>query len=269
MKISVTMLSTYLFCERKLYLQKVLGLKEPIKGVMVDGKIRHEIFEKINELDKEIVLGIDKKLNLEDIQVKFRKTYYEEFFNVLGKHKEEMFEFNIDPVKVFSETWPIFLYFAEKRAIEVFNLMDKENVYSEELWSKLYPKYLTELWVESDELKLKGIIDRVELFEDYAKIVELKTGKAPSNGLWPGHRVQLGAYLMLLSEKYKSEEGIVDYFNYNKKFNLSIDEDLRKEILKLRDNVFGLIESKKLPEKCGNINKCNVCGLKEQCFKLN
>ena len=49
MKISVSMLSSYIYCPRKLFLQKVLAVEEPPKESLVLGTLRHEIYDFINQ----------------------------------------------------------------------------------------------------------------------------------------------------------------------------------------------------------------------------
>ena len=53
MKISVSMLSTYLYCPRKLFLQKILMVEEPPKESLVMGSIRHEVYDYINNNGKD------------------------------------------------------------------------------------------------------------------------------------------------------------------------------------------------------------------------
>ena len=60
MYISVTMLSSYLYCKRKLFLERVLGLFEPDKGALVKGSIRHKTYEEINKIEENIFKKIPK-----------------------------------------------------------------------------------------------------------------------------------------------------------------------------------------------------------------
>ena len=65
------------------------------------------------------------------------------------------------------------------RANNIFSFIEANNVFGEELWQKLTPKILSELRVDSDELRLKGIIDQVHVYDaDYVPF-ELKTGRMP------------------------------------------------------------------------------------------
>jgi len=61
MKISVSTLSAYIYCSRKLFLQRVLALEEPPKESLVLGTLRHEIYDFINLSEERIVKSIAKK----------------------------------------------------------------------------------------------------------------------------------------------------------------------------------------------------------------
>lgn len=67
MKIPVSLLSTYLYCPRKLFLQEVLLLEEPPKDIVVMGSIRHETHDLINKKEEEIVTSIKKWYPLEEL----------------------------------------------------------------------------------------------------------------------------------------------------------------------------------------------------------
>ena len=65
MKISVSLLSSYLYCSTKLFLEKVLLLEEPPKESIVMGSVRHETYDSINKKEEEIVTSITKKATFE------------------------------------------------------------------------------------------------------------------------------------------------------------------------------------------------------------
>jgi len=75
MKISVSMLSTYLYCPRMLFLQKVLAVEEPPKESLVMGSIRHETYDRINKEEEIIVTSITKKTDLNGILELYRQNY--------------------------------------------------------------------------------------------------------------------------------------------------------------------------------------------------
>ena len=90
MKISVTLLSSYLYCSRKLFLEKVLMLEEPPKESLVMGSIRHGTYDMINKTEEAIVTSITKKMNLEDIQERYRQQYLKFLKKAIVENKKKL-----------------------------------------------------------------------------------------------------------------------------------------------------------------------------------
>ena len=268
MKISVSMLSAYLFCSRKLFLQQVLALKEPPKESTILGSLRHELYDFINRSEEKIVTTIKEKIQYNELITTYKSFYSKALREKIIKNKSRIKEVNLDIVDVFKKTWPLILDEAEIRAKNIFDFIQKYNVYGQELWEKLTPKIISEIWVDSDKLQLKGIIDKVEIYENGYVPIELKTGKMPKEGVWPGHKVQIAAYSMLIEEKFKTEvkEGFVNYLDANQTRHIAINPFMRQEILDLVKEVQEILKSHDLPNYCKNKNKCVNCGLRETCY---
>ena len=196
--LSVTALSSYMYCKRKLYLNRVLKLYEPPKAALVKGTIRHETYDLINKNQENLVKSIREKLSLEKIKEKF-KDKYEKFLKIaLLNNKKGLKQFDIKPEELFKQVYPLILEEAETRSFNIFNFIEKTNLLGQELWENLTPKIQSEVKIESKELGLRGIIDQIEVYEESMVPVELKTGKAPRDGVWPGHKIQIAAYALLL-----------------------------------------------------------------------
>ena len=268
MKISVSMLSAYLFCSRKLFLQQVLALKEPPKESTILGSLRHEIYDFINRSEEKIVTTIKEKIQYNELIKTYKSFYSKALREKIIKNKSRIKEVNLDIVDVFKKTWPLILDEAEIRAKNIFDFIQKYNIYGHDLWEKLTPKIISEIWVDSDKLQLKGIIDKVEIYENGYVPIELKTGKMPKEGVWPGHKVQIAAYSMLIEEKFKTEvkEGFVNYLDAKQTRHIAINPFMRQEILDLVKEVQEILKSHDLPNYCKNKNKCVNCGLRETCY---
>jgi len=147
----------------------------------------------------------------------------------------------------------------------------QNKVYGEELWNSLTPKIKSEIKIQSDALALTGIIDRIEEYKEGPVPIELKTGSMPKEGVWPGHRIQIAAYALLLEEKLKQpiKEGFVHYLDADEKRHIAINPFLKEEVKELKEKVRNLLNSAEIPEITENSNKCNVCGLKDKCFNEN
>jgi len=268
MKISVSMLSSYLFCPRKLFLQRVLALEEPPKESIVLGSLRHEIYDFINQQEEKIVTSIKDKAQYNDLIAIYKGFYSRILREKIIKNKSRIKGVNLDIVDVFKKTWPLILGEAETRAKNIFDFIQKYNLYGNELWERLTPKIISEQRVESDELQLRGIIDRIEVYENGYVPIELKTGKMPKEGIWPGHRIQIIAYAMMLEERFKTQvkEGFVNYLDAKETRHIAINPFMREEIISLVKEVQNLLKNSTPPNYCENKNKCTNCGLRETCY---
>ncbi len=270
MIISVSMLSSYLYCARKLFLQKILDVEEPPKESLVLGSIRHEVYDYINKEEEEIVSSITKKMDYDSLKELYKKSYVQKVREIIIKNRLRMRQANLGIMDAFKRTWPYILEESEVRSKNIFEFIQKNNVYGSELWEKLTPKIISEMRVTSKSLQLRGIIDRVEMYEDGYVPVELKTGKMPREGMWPGHRIQIAAYALLLGEKLNTEikEGFVHYLDTNEKRHLTINPFLKEEIINLVKNIQTLMERQEIVDFCENKNKCVGCGVKEICYDI-
>src|SRR3990167_10886369 len=235
MKISVSMLSTYLYCPRMLFLQKVLAVEEPPKESLVLGSLRHEIYDFINKSEQKIVSSIMEKMQYIQLLGAYKSHYSKILKEKIIQNKPKIREVNLNIVDVFKKTWPLILNEAELRAKNIFDFVVKHNVYGNELWEKLTPKIISEKSVESEKLQLKGIIDRIEVYENSYVPIELKTGKMPKEGVWPGHRIQIAAYALLLEEKFKTsvKEGFIYYMDAKESRHIAINPFMKEEIVGL------------------------------------
>ena len=267
MKISVSLLSAYLYCSRKLFLEQVLMLREPPKESIVMGAIRHEVYDNVNKKEEELVTSITKKSSLESIQSLHKKEYLAILRKVITNNKKRLEEVNVDMLEAYKKSFPFIAEESLMRATNIFNFIDANNVFGEELWQKLTPKIISEMRVESEELALKGIIDQVHVYEKGCIPFELKTGRSPQDGVWPSHRIQIAAYSLLLQEKFNKEvkEGFVVYLDSKAKRHIAINPFMGEEVKQLVNEITALLESKEIPDFCNNENKCKKCGLRRTC----
>lgn len=268
MKISVSMLSTYLYCSRKLFLQQVFALKEPPKKSTVLGTLRHEIYDYINQNEEKLVSSVVRKTNYDQLKEKYKKLYVQKVREVLIKNKLKIRKVNLNIIDVFKRTWPYIMEEADTRSKNIFEFMHKYNIYGKELWQKLTPKIYSEIRLESDNLQLKGIVDKVEIYDESYVPIELKTGKMPKKGIWPGHRIQITAYTLMLEERFntKINEGFIHYLDAKEIRQVTMNPLMKEEIINLVSEIQELLSKKEIPDYCKNRNKCTNCGLRETCY---
>jgi len=267
-RISVTMLSSYLYCARKLFLERVLGLFEPEKLAMVKGTLRHDTYDGVNKIEEMIVTSITVDDTFEDIYGRYARAYSALLRKSITKNKYRLRNVKLPLIDAYHEIWPFFKRESEIRALNIWKFIEKFNVFGKELWDKLTPKIESEFRIESEELMLNGIIDQIEKYETGIVPIELKTGSMPREGVWPGHRIQVGAYALMLEKKFGKQikEGIVHYLDSNERRQVVINPFLKEEVKELKDKVRALLDGKEIPEMVDNENKCAKCGLREQCM---
>lgn len=264
--IPVTTLSAYLYCPRSVYLTNVLKVTKPAKKAMVKGSIKHNTFDDINKLQEKIVKNIKSK-EINDIFSLYIQNYSAALRSAIISNKIMLKQAGLPLTDAFREMWPIFKKESELMTRHVHNFIAAHNVLGDELWELLTPKIKSEIRIESKDLELRGIIDRLEIHGTKIIPIELKSGKMPKEGLWPGHRVQLAAYLMMLQEKYIKTitSGFIHYIDTDEKRELILNPFISQEVIEIKDKVKELLQSKSLPGICKNKNKCDACSLKTIC----
>lgn len=265
--LSVSALSTYLYCQRKLFLQQVMGIFEPKKEATIRGTIRHEIYEGINKREEDIVKHIKSKLSLEEIRIVYNHAYRTLIKEVIDKYKKNLEKFNISPDELHEQLSEIIGDESINRSKNIYGFIERNNVFGEELWQKLTPKIRTEYRIISKKLEITGIIDQLEVYENFIVPVELKTGSCPSDGVWPSHRIQLAAYALLIEEHFniKVKEGVINYLDAKIKRHIIFNPYHKAEIVDMISLVKELIDAKSPPDIEKNENKCSKCGIRNIC----
>src|SRR3989338_4953446 len=121
--------------------------------------------------------------------------------------------------------------------------------------------------VSSSILGLRGVIDQLEISGESVIPVELKTGKAPKQGVYEQHQLQLAAYILLLQEQYPTATyGYVYYLASNEKKKVLINPFLKQEVMQLLNSSKKLLSKQVLPSYCENKQKCLNCEIKKYCY---
>ncbi len=262
------MLSTYLYCSRKLYLQEVLKLEEPEREDAVIGSIRHETYDLINKNEMKIVTSIQRKVPREELQDLYKEYYSEHLRNAIRANKDRLRTLVINSGEIFKRLWPLVLEESITRANSIFDFIETHLIFGDKLWEMLTPKIVSEFKIISAKLELKGIIDQVEHWQTGLVPIEIKTGNAPLEGIWSGHKIQLIAYAMLLEDYYSKpvKEGFVVYLGSKEKRHLAINPFMRYELKELIGQVKTVLTSKELPDFTTSKKKCEKCGLRDRCY---
>lgn len=258
--LSVTDLSAYKFCTRSLYLRLVLGFREPVKPVMVLGGIRHKIYDEANKREEELVTQVGSGMDRQKILSLFSEAYDEILHQSISAYSSQLGTLGMNAAEVASQLEPAVLSQAHSRADEIISFSSRAKLFGSELWEALTPKIITELRVRSESLRLKGVVDRIEVYGNEYVPVEIKTGRTPSEGVWPDHRMQLAAYMLLLNDRFNAnvKEGQVNYVATNQTRQVVMNPFMEYEVKSAVNDVFSLIERPEVPEPCGK-PYCSVC----------
>lgn len=261
----VTALSDYLYCPRKVYLRYVLKFMPTTHESVIKGKIKHDVFDAINKTEEELILSI-KPSDVLNLCVIYKQVYADLLTNSLSKFEGDIRKVELDKEKLYNDSLQKFLDEASYKAKALIEIINKTGLFGKDLLDILPAKQKSELFLSSPKLKIKGIIDKVEIFDDVYVPVELKTGSMPRDGVWPGHRVQLASYILLLNEKFKSNYGFVEYLDYDVRRKVVMNPFLESEVKELVCKVNNVLESDNIPNVCDNQNKCNSCNFRSRCF---
>lgn len=265
--IPVSLLSAYLYCPRKLYLQKVLKKEEPVKETIIKGQLRHQVIDSVTQRERELILLIQPDDPFERVLKRYEAVYKNELRNAIIVNKRSIERLNIEPSAMDRMVWSQLRSDVLSRAEFVHEFAVKSRLFGPALWENLTPKIKSEYTVESESLGLKGVIDQVHIYYDSLVPFELKTGSSPNEGIWPGHRIQLAAYMLLLEDKFDMNitEGIIYYLDSKEKRPLRMNPFLREDVIKTKILVEKVLSSKELPPILKYDNKCSSCAFKDDC----
>jgi CRISPR-associated protein Cas4 len=266
--ISVSLLSAYPYCPRKIFLSNVLKFYEPPREATVNGTIRHEAFDSLNKSEEEAVKSIKPGDGPEQIYDIYKKVLSQKVRNSIIVNKDKIERAGLEASSLYASTMKHLTAELIIRTRNVYDFIEKRGIYGNELWFELTPKIKSEYKVYSEELGLVGIIDQIRILKESVIPIELKTGTAPKEGIWPNHRLQISAYVMLLEEQLNIhlEKGYIRYLDSDEEREVIMNSFMRQEVIDTKIKVEKLLKSLELPEKEKNENKCEKCGLRNECF---
>jgi CRISPR-associated protein Cas4 len=242
-------------------------MKESLKDVMVIGTITHQTIHEMNLAAEELACSIHLDDDFETISQLYRQKASRLLKNAILKNRRSLKMVQVPLANAFSKTWPLVEAESIQRAEQIYSHLNETQLEGEELWHSINPKIKSEYSIKSKSLGIKGIIDLLEIEDGVLRPVELKTGKQPKEGVWPGHRVQVGAYAMLLEEKFGTqiEKGVVRYLGTGKQSEIVMNPFIKEEIIQLRDKSLAILNSTEPPKICEDEQKCASCALKSRC----
>ena len=250
--VAVTDITSFMYCPRLLYLRKVLAKAEKPTAAMVIGAIRHSFHDLVNKHEGRIVVHLPAASSIEQVESAFSSVYTNLLRVAAATHRRQLAGSGIAEKEAIENLKPFAKTEATERAGSIYGFALNNRVYGEDLWEKLTPKILTEFPLRSELLKLKGKVDRVELRQNSVMPVELKTGKIAREGVWPQHRVQAAAYMMLLAERFSLPAGkaMIRYLDYGETRQVVLNPYMELEVRELSEKTAQLLSGEKEPAPC-------------------
>lgn len=255
--INITDITEYLYCPRKVYLKLVKGIRAPPTTRMINGMLRHKVFDVFNKNEKVLVSGIKSGLKQEEI-----KKLYENLINNIANetillNQNLISKFNINKAE-FAGSINKTIEPEIKLRVEALITVINSGFLGAELWRNLKPKYLTEYKIESPSLGLRGRVDRIK-FEDSILPIERKTRER----IFDSDKIQLAGYALLLEQEFsrKVDSGIIEITGKHEQVELT--DELKNKVLEIADKIRNLTEENAYSPS--NFSKCESCEFREEC----
>jgi CRISPR-associated protein Cas4 len=263
--VSVSEINSWLFCARKLYIQKLLKVQPSMNRQMLIGMIKHSIFENFSNNEEKLVSQIDEKCDTLDIVFRYNELLKNTANSVFREKTDLIERFLVDKDDIFKK---VSRDFTEDIKLRVQSIKESilKGFTKEKIWSNMDSLYYSEVKLESEDLGLKGRVDRVQVYRKNNLIIPYEL-KSREDNIFHSDELQLTAYAMLLEPKYhtKIEYGIVEVGNNRKE--VPITEENRREVVQIVEAIRN-IESNPVPPIQSSFNKCKTCDFREECMKL-
>jgi len=263
--ISVSDINAWLYCSRKVYLQKICGLHSPPNRAMLIGRLKHNILEAVSKKEEALVSQIDS--SFENLDIVF---LYEDFIKKISErifieNAAQIEKFLVDKEDILKKGMRDFSEDIKLRVSSIKQAISK-GFSKDTLWKNLDFIYLSEVRLESENLGLKGRADRVLINRKDNSVMPFEL-KSREDRIFLSDELQLTAYAMLLEEKYSMRipKGFVEVGNNRQEIDIS--EDKKQQVLKIAEEIRNLDESL-IPPMQSNFNKCKSCEFREECMKL-
>ncbi len=130
------------------------------------------------------------------------------------------------------------------------------------------PGRATSIRLESGELGLVGVIDRVEGRDDLATPVDVKKGRPQADGQpWPADRMQvLAQAALLLSAGYRVERGVLYYAQTHQRVEVTVGPDELAEVVAAVELARKVASEPRPPLPLLHSRKCPRCSLVGLCL---
>lgn len=257
--INITDITEYLYCPRKVYLKLVKGIRTPPNQRMILGMLRHKTFDLFNKQEQILISGITEKIPESEISQRYMALSERISRQIMFQNENLARSFGITELEFKKSVAASLAPEIILRASSVSETI-KKGFLAKELWRELYPKYLTEYKIISEELGLQGRIDRIQFLKNFSPVpVEVKTRER----IFDSDKIQLAGYSLLLEKEFSKQvtSGIIELMG--KQHQVELTPELKASVLEIAEKIRNLKEeTASMPS---NFAKCRNCSFAEEC----
>lgn len=254
----------YTVCPRKYYLAYVKKIKVNPTKEMVYGNLFHKLREYISKNESKILKNIKLTYSFKEIISEYKNCYEDSLNYAITENARdlEILEIDMEDIDDILKK-DLDLYFIG-RAIRAKRTMDSLGIEKDELAFYLAPECnYVEYKIIDKKTGFAGIIDKIIRSKNEFFPIEIKTGKPPLEGVYYSHKIQACFSSILVENKFKIPVRLafIDYTQINESRPVLIDEDLKKEVFRIKDEILKINEgyTPKKIQKCGQCEYKGVC----------
>jgi CRISPR-associated protein Cas4 len=253
--LSVTDLTSFMYCPARLYAKKKLGYKQPWTIEMLRGSVIHDVLEVITKTERSLLEKTDRVHSKIELIEVYRRRYAKDISKRILVKRRELEKLDVKPMDFFTQVMTSINCFLDRQASQIAGIMETRSRFGSDLL-EILPKKTAEASLSSETLGLKGRVDCIEDSPTKLTIVEYKTGRPPEESVWEDHKIQIAAYALLLEEQNtKTSYGAIEYVNHGRR-EVYINPFLKLKVKSLVKEINILLEKDSLPDGCG---KCSWC----------
>lgn len=263
--IPVSAISEYVYCPFKVYLRYVEGyeLENP---AIIAGRINHELARGYEELVKRNLWILEPEMSLEEIENVLFTDMPQLVQRIVCRYYNHDSMENSEYEKTCSHLEENLRLDSVITSIKAREIL-RSGKSSSEMVDMLFNPSISEFLLKSNELNLKGKVDKIELGEGTYHPVEIKSGLPPVNGVWESESLQIAAYSVLIEEEFKKEVqiGFVEYLKIRERKAVVINSKLKDKLFEVLNSINHVLYDCSPPPMTQKPNKCRKCSYSPIC----
>ncbi len=192
---SVSSFERYFSCPYSYFLSYGLRLKEMISPTLQSstlGTIQHHILEKI------VADNLLHSSTLDDTLSSFITSDFESLFKLYPNDRE------------FLEVTKDRLFITLSNSLRILKMIDEKSLFTPSALEHHFEKEL-----EDHPITLRGVIDRIDIFQDYLRIIDYKSSSKTlsETKVKAGVQLQLLCYLLIAKDEFSKDPSGAYYFS--------------------------------------------------------